>query len=54
MARGEYQSYSLLQTDKIVGLALQNSEAAASWKYGVSQSGPRGKTFTAIATGTRY
>ena len=44
--KGECWTYSLRQMIEIFGFLQQNSEAAASWKYGVSQSGPRGKTST--------
>jgi len=46
----EYQSYSLWQMVEIADFVQQNSEVAASWKYGVSQSGPRGKMYTATNT----
>ena len=36
--RGVYRSYSLRQKIEIVRFARQNSEAAASRKYGVSRS----------------
>ena len=47
-ARSEYRSYSLWQTHEIVSFIQPNSEATASQKYGVSQSGPSGKAFTCI------
>jgi len=40
--RGEWVS--------IIGFAQQNCEAVASQLYGLSQSGPRGKTYTAANT----
>ena len=47
----EYWLYSLWQTVEIVGfVATTNSTAAASQKYGTSQSGPRGKMYTATTT----
>jgi len=47
----EYQLYSLWQTVEIVGfVATTNSGAAASQKYGTSQSGPRGRMYTATTT----
>jgi len=33
---------------EIADYVQQNSEVAASWKYGVSQPGPRGKMYTSI------
>ena len=46
----EYRSHSLRQAVEIVDFIQQNSDAAASWKYGVSQPGPRSKTYTATDT----
>jgi len=36
--------------NKIVSFVQQNSKAAASRLYGLSQSGPRGKTYTAAGS----
>jgi len=45
-ARGECQPYILWQMTEIIGFVQQISEAAASWKYEMSQIGQRGKTST--------
>ena len=45
-ARGECRPYILWQTIEIIGFLQQISEAAASWKYEMSQIGQRGKTST--------
>jgi len=49
VARSMYWLYSLWQMVEIIGFIQQNSEAAtsASWKYEISQSRLRGRTFTA-------